>query len=88
MKMNRKRLEQLYFDCVNDTRECTESDEMKKANDTMYDTLKQFAPDFKELNKLECKVLDYALACEKNGFISGFESCMSLFVEGGLEDTK
>lgn len=82
MKMNRKRLEQLYFDCVDDTREYTESDEMKKANDAMYDTLKQFAPDFKELNKLECKVLDYAHACEKNGFISGFESCMSLFVEG------
>ena len=78
MKMNRKRLEQLYFDFVNDTREYTESYEMKKANDTMYDILKQFAPDFKELNKLECKVLDYAQACEKNGFISGFESCMSL----------
>ena len=30
MKMNRKRLEQLYFDYVDDTREYTESDEMKK----------------------------------------------------------
>ena len=34
------------------------------------------------------KPLYDAHACEKNGFISGFESCMSLVVEDGLEDTK
>ncbi len=88
MKMNRKRLEQLFFDYVEDTREYTESDEMKKANDTMYDTMKRLTPNFKEFSKLECKVLDYAHACEKNGFINGFEACMSLFVEGDQEDVE
>lgn len=88
MKMNRKRLEQLFFDYVEDTREYTESDEMKKTNDTMYDTMKRLTPNFKEFSKLECKVLDYAHACEKNGFINGFEECMSLFVEGDQEDAE
>lgn len=88
MKMNRKRLEQLFFDYVEDTREYTESDEMKKANDTMYDTMKRLTPNFKEFSKLECKVLDYAHAREKNGFINGFEECMSLFVEGDQEDAE
>ena len=61
---------------------------MKKANDTMYDTMKRLTPNFKEFSKLECKVLDYAHACEKNGFINGFEECMSLFVEGDQEDAE
>lgn len=88
MKMNRKRLEQLFFDYVEDTREYTESDEMKKANDAMYGTMKRLTPNFKEFSKLECKVLDYAHACEKNGFINGFEECMSLFVEGDQGDVE
>lgn len=81
MRMNHKRLEQLYFDHVNDLEKYKESDEMKKASDLMYKTMEELAPDFKNFNALETRVLNSIHEAEKNGFIEGFKNCMSLFVD-------
>ena len=81
MQMNYKRLEQLYFDHVNNLEEYKESDEMKKADALMYETMRKLAPDFKEFSVLETRVLNSIHEAEKNGFVEGFKNCMSLFVD-------
>ena len=82
MRLNHNCLEKIYFSFINDPENNIETDEMKETSDAMYQLMGNLVPKKKEFIELEEKVLDYAGASEKYGFIAGFEWCMSLFVNG------
>lgn len=81
MRMNRKKLEEMYYAFVDDLERNLETEGMNRASDAMYEVMHKVAPEFKDFSELEEKTLTYAGESQKYGFIAGFEECMSLFVK-------